>query len=643
MKKSEPKPESKCSRSISSSSQRIEGSPRRTPISARFSPKSRGVIALRFALYNSCKSRLESFRECPKLTCKSQANFAKRQSQLKRHVLNKKILIVRSDKEDAIALSFLLSGTGYRISSHSSADSALAAARQDRYDLAIADKDLPENRKELTFVAELKETQPNLPVFLISDKPKLDDVIDCIRAGVTEIIDEPKNMKRVFESTNEFFKGDKGADDDVTWEDMVAVEQALSSLFRKDTETGADTLEVEAQRLTAELEKAQSRIKNLEHSHRVLTKEKDKTDALVEEIRNSGGVANADSADYVERQTQMRELEARLMDREAKIAKQKAEAEILMADLEERQFEMEENGHVSVDKGATEIQKTLDAAQLEWNATRLDLEAQITDLNRELERAKVSSNDSESIKDALRDANEVLQESKEEIAEKDFILEQRDKEIEKLKEQLEVGQVAIQTIEDLEEAKRQLEIGQFKLQEDTDKFEQAKRSFEEDIEKRQRELDVNKRDAEVSLRELQNQVKEEQLKLKVEEATFKDEVRQFEQAKQNFQEDIQDLQSRESDLKQFEDQLKQMKSDLDDVRALPRGASEPAAKESNAPESTAPPPVQTEANPISRQNNAPPAPEGPKDDKFAPKTWNKPPRKSKNGRGPLRIGGRQPN
>lgn len=557
--------------------------------------------------------------------------------------MNKKILIVRNDKEDAIALSFLLSGTGYRISTHSTAETALEAARQNSYDLAIADNALPENRKELSFVSELKETQPQLPVFLISDKPKLEDVIHCIRAGVTDIIDEPKNMKRVFEATNDFFKQNGAPADDVTWEDMMAVEQALSSLFRKDTETGIDTLETEAKRLGEELKKAHTRIKNLEHSHGVLSRDKEKTENLLEEIKASGGGLDGESADYVERQTQLREREARLKERESKIAKQKAEAEILMADLESRQFEMEENGHAPVDKGAADLQKQLDAAQLEWNATRLDLEAQLTDLNRELEQAKVSSGDSDAIKEELSQSNEALQETKEELAEKDFILEQRSKEIESLKEQLEVGQVAIQTIEDLEEEKRQLEVGQYKLQEQSDKFEESKRSFEEDIEKRQRELDVNKRDAEVSLRELQNQVKEEQLKLKVDQASFKDEVRQFEQARQNFQEDIEDLQSRESELKQFEDQLNRMKSDLDDVRSLPRGDSHREAETSEAPQPE-PRPTSEEAEPsVARRDTPPPAPEGPKDDKFKPDSWKKPPRNSrKNGRGPLRIGGRRP-
>ena len=326
----------------------------------------------------------------------------------------------------------------------------------------------------------------------------------------------------------------------------------------------------------------------------------------------------------------------------------------MLAELEGRQFELEESGHAPSDKGAAELQKELDSSQMNWNATRLDLEAQITDLNRDLAQAKVSSNISEDHKQKFKALTEQLQQSLETTAEKDFILEQRTKEIEKLKEQLEIGQVAIQTIDDLEEGKRLLEIERFKLQEKSDKFEESKRSFDEEYQRSKREIEVNKRDAEVSLRELQNRVKEEQLTLKIDQASFKDEFRQYEQAKRNFQEDVEDLQSKQSELKQFEDQLNQMKSSLDDVRSLPRHSGDAASK-APAESSTSPTELGASAEikapqqepSVARQDAAPqapaadPAPVADPDDKFKPKTWNSPPKSRRGGnRGPLRIGRR---
>ena len=105
----------------------------------------------------------------------------------------------------------------------------------------------------------------------------------------------------------------------------------------------------------------------------------------------------------------------------------------MFSDLEARQLEIEENGHSPSEAEAAEIQKALDSAQLEWNETRLDLEAQITDLNREVERAKANSNVSQELKEELRSLQQLLQQTNEEVAEKDFIRDQRAKEIENLK------------------------------------------------------------------------------------------------------------------------------------------------------------------------------------------------------------------
>lgn len=558
--------------------------------------------------------------------------------------MNKNILIVRSDKEGAKALSFLLSGTGYRTSSHSTAKSALEAARQEHYDLAIADRSIPENRLDLGFISNLKEAQPKLPIFLLSEKHELDDIINCIRVGITDIIEDPKDLKRIFEATNNFFNHENSLEDDVTWEDMLEVEQTLSALFKKKEADGSDSEAAKAKRLDEELKKALDRIANLEHSNKALQTSKAKSDTLLAEIKKSGSGVDVNSADYVERQSLLKEQETRLKERESKIAKQKAEAEILLADLESRQFELEEeNGHAPTGEGAAEVQRKLDAFQLDWNANRLDLEAQITDLNRELAQAKVSSSKSKRHEEELRAINESLRDSNEAIAEKDFILGQRTKEIEKLKTKLEVGQVAIQTIEDLDEEKRLLEIERFKLQEKTDKYEEDQLAFDNEFEKRQREIEVNKRDAEVTLRELQNRIKEKQLTLKVDQASFKDEARQFDQAKRNFQEDIEDLQSKQSELKQFEDQLKQMKNDMEDGnRSLPSHPERAPAQES-PPEPKVGSKKEEPAQPIptvARHGNTPP--EEPKwsDDKNEPKTWNRPPKNRRgSNRGPLRIGG----
>jgi len=198
--------------------------------------------------------------------------------------LNEKILIVRSDTEDAKALSFLLSGTDYRISTHSSEKSAVEAASKESYDLVITDREIPGNQKNLSFVSRLKEAQPKLPVFLLSEDHELEDVIDCIRAGVTDIIDEPSNLKKVFEETNRFFNHETTSEDEVTWEDMVEVEQALSSLFKKNDPTKVATEEASNQ-LKGDLEEAVARISELETTSKELTEARTKAENLLFEFK----------------------------------------------------------------------------------------------------------------------------------------------------------------------------------------------------------------------------------------------------------------------------------------------------------------------------------------------------------------------
>lgn len=553
--------------------------------------------------------------------------------------MNEKILIVRNDTEDAKALSFLLSGTGYRIVTHTNAKNAVEAARHEHYDLVITDRMVPENRDGLRFVSDLKEAQPRLPVFLLSEDHQLEDVIDCIRSGVTEIIEEEGSLKGIFEATNQFFNHRTTPEEDVTWEDMVEVEQALSTLFKMNDPAKAAAEEAETKRLQKALEEALSRISSLETTNENLDQAKVKAEKLLSEFKKRSDELSGESTETLERITDLEEREKKLKERETRIAKQKAEAEIMLSDLEERQFEIEEKGLApAADNGVSEIQKKLDSAQLEWNGTRLDLEAQITDLNRELAKAKVASTNLEEHEEILRATNESLQKAKETIAEKDFILDQRSKEIEKLKDEIEL-RVSNLDMEGLAEEKRLLEIERFKLQEKADKLDEGQKTFDDEFSKRQREIEVNKKDAEVSLRELQNKVKEEQLKLQVDQASFKEEFRQFEQAKQNFQEDIEDLQNKQNELKQFEDQLKRMQSTLDqEEKTLPKHVPNEWKTAEESSDSTPSrdsqfhneTPVESKEN-LSEEGST-------NDDKREPKTWKKPPRKRKGNRGPLRIG-----
>jgi len=211
----------------------------------------------------------------------------------------------------------------------------LDATRNERFDLAFTDRALVsrEVEDELGLVMQLKKTQPKMPVILLSDGHELEDIIRCIRSGVTDIIDEPRNLKKIFDTTNEFFNYDADSSDAVTWEDMMKVEQALSSLFKMNDSSKAQAEEAEVKALQDELDELKEKLEQLEESNSELIAGKAKAEALFKELGRQNGEPGGATPETIERLTDLEDREKKIREREARIAKQKAEAEVMLADL----------------------------------------------------------------------------------------------------------------------------------------------------------------------------------------------------------------------------------------------------------------------------------------------------------------------
>lgn len=552
--------------------------------------------------------------------------------------MNKKILIVRGDRPNAKALSFLLAGSGYQISSHQSAGEAVEAARHQRFDLAITDEALPENQPDLSLVSNLKQAQPALPILYIAREQSLETVITCIRAGVTEVLDNPNDLKTVVETTNSMFRSPNSeeSEQDVTWEDILAVEQMLETTGQTSKATASDggkASAAEVQEIEEKLKEALAERDRIAGELASSLQNLDKSRRLVEELKGESGNATTDS-EVSERSAELDERERRLKEMSTKLSQQKFEVESQLAELEAQQIEFEEAQKDSgVSLGADISNEALDQERADFAAQRLEMQATVQDLERKVEVLKANASGTEELQNELNAFREKLQDAKEAIIEKDFIIEQRDRELSELKAKFE-GIADNQRVEEIEDEKRLVEIERHKLQERIDQLELEKRLFEESHEKSQREILVERRDAEISLRELQNTIKEEQLKLKVDQATLKEEMRQFEHARTNFQEDVQELQSKQAELRKMEAYLNQMERSIQAngkmaEATLPKPdntALEPLETSQPAAETT----IQQTGSP-----NAQPEAETPK-----PEGWSKPDMEKKAGRGPLRIGRR---
>lgn len=556
--------------------------------------------------------------------------------------MNKKILIVRGDQQRGKALSFLLAGSGFQISAHSRADEAVEAARHQRFDLAITDESVPENERGLGFVAQLKEAQPSLPIVLIAKEQSLQTVISCIRAGVSEIVSSPDELRCVFECARGFLRS--GGPDDVTWEDMLEVERLLASLSgsgagsaKSSAGSAANPVEVEGlKRKNEDLLQERDRLaRDLSDT----LSQVEKCQTLINELKGDSG-GGATDTEILERSAELDRREKLLNELSSKIGRQKVEVETELAELEAQRCELEEAKSeattLSIAGDPAALQALKDAFEEEraqFVESRLDMQARIQDLERDLTIARSNEGSSDADKARLATLSEELHDARELLAERDFTIQAQAKRLAAAESGATPDSAAVQA---LEEEKRLLEIERFKLQEKLDRFENERRELEQDYEKRKREIQVERRDAEVSLREMQNAIKEEQLKLKVESATLKEEIRQFDQARQNFQEDVQDLQRKQADLRKLEAYLRQMESSSDSKQgnALPSPASD--APEAELRSGLLQEDISYASVPQPAGGAETRAPSGEKSDR--PDTWSKPDFDKKAGRGPLRIG-----
>lgn len=567
--------------------------------------------------------------------------------------MNKKILIVRGDRQNAKALSFLLAGSGYQISTHSTAGEAVEAARHQRFDLAITDEAVPENQPNLGFVANLKEAQPTLPIFFLSNEQTLETVINCIRAGVTEVLQNPADLRNVLETTNSYLRGAErqNSDDEVTWEDILEVERLLEASIGQDAGagsgpargSGASSSEVEA--LKRQVESLLADRDRISGDLAATLSNLQKSRAMIDELKGSNGNRSTDT-EINDRALELDKRESKLKELATKISQQKVELETQLGEIEAQKIELEEaqkevKDNLDANPAALySLNKEFEEERAKMQASRLEYQSRIQKLEQSLAEAKDFAARSEELEEALRKAREEVQDMQDLVAEKDFLIEQRDRELEEAKKPENLSQPLI---EELEQEKRLVEIEKHKLQEKRDQFELERRQAEDTHKKHQREIQVERRDAEVSLREMQNAIKEEQLKLRVEQASLKEEMRQFEQARQNFQEDVRDLQSKQAELRKMEAYLQQVEKNIKvsvPENTLPKPDS--SALDPLQPSEAATTPIGTEitegpGSPAPKEPAKEEVPSGTPDD---PNSWGKPNFEKKAGRGPLRIGRR---
>lgn len=112
------------------------------------------------------------------------------------------ILVVEDSSVFREMQTLLLGQAGYAVSGHEHPQTALAAAREQKYDLVIIDYELPEMNGH-QFMQELRKILPQIAIIFVSGSLTLELAIQLSRQGVAGIFNKPANPKTLLEKINE--------------------------------------------------------------------------------------------------------------------------------------------------------------------------------------------------------------------------------------------------------------------------------------------------------------------------------------------------------------------------------------------------------------------------------------------------------
>ncbi len=108
-----------------------------------------------------------------------------------------RVLLVDDDPEVLHALGRRLRATGFEVSAHTSAASALAALKNGGFDVAVSDIAMPE-MDGLGFIRTVRHHDLDLPIVLITGAPAFETAIRAVEYGAFRYLVEPVNDAELY-------------------------------------------------------------------------------------------------------------------------------------------------------------------------------------------------------------------------------------------------------------------------------------------------------------------------------------------------------------------------------------------------------------------------------------------------------------
>ncbi len=112
------------------------------------------------------------------------------------------VLVVEDSSVFREMQGLLLRQAGYSVSGHEHPHTALAAARERKFELVIIDYELPEMNGQ-QFMHELRKIIPDIAIIFVSGSLTLELAIQLSKQGVAGIFNKPANPKTLLEKINE--------------------------------------------------------------------------------------------------------------------------------------------------------------------------------------------------------------------------------------------------------------------------------------------------------------------------------------------------------------------------------------------------------------------------------------------------------
>src|SRR5499427_835723 len=126
----------------------------------------------------------------------------------------KAVLVIDDDLETCNFLAEIFSEQGWQVTSSQSAEAAIGAVEQARFDLIVSDINLGGRTNGVALLKEFKKRSPGSQVILISGFGTLETAVEAVREGAFDYISKPFNVKEVVATARRALK-DREADEPV--------------------------------------------------------------------------------------------------------------------------------------------------------------------------------------------------------------------------------------------------------------------------------------------------------------------------------------------------------------------------------------------------------------------------------------------